>query len=837
MLQEDTSNAIRMNSLDKYDKIYAKYSNAIEGRGKCDPPLFRDPPGHTSDPTEEVVHIKAGTNSVPYITPAPQREVTPPKVLLPDTTSLSIQGCILSRYHQDPPELKNPVASRDDDITPAKQSDKQCSRDEESVQSKLDRFNAKRMSLRSIYGSPSALTTASSKLSSGGDPPSDAIDSRLAFLTEQSMARRAIYATISPSTSKSDRDAKPKETHKWISATISFPHMIPSSSPSLPMKSLAMRLISEQMIDDYRMIQDKCSDCANYMLEAYDGSGIRKCVFCPINDFRAIIQGAVSNRVMAAKRIQGEQALLVSDGQCEHCYSPTHEGNSCEVCPILDEICIEVARAIGHGGTLSDSSCNDCGSQHVKSSSGEMQCLVCNVLHQKLGDQQIYKPGKTFASTSSIKSYQDTLDDTTQLLETIKLQDNSSVQIKLDEELVQAKNAQTLLETTIGNIAYEKKTSGIRTELKAELLKAKEAQLALQKMLESNNPPSTDTTQIIDANSSDDASRVSHAITQREIVAGNVKEYIPPPKHFFQRGVPKTIWFEQRPRGEISVGTSHYTNDLKQSTMHNERRPVADCCGVRINKEPSYDDGSELFDDGSIGTDDEYTVDISLNSYNSKSAARNESRKHRGQRDIREKKTSKGRWRRWSIFDLCGRPPSFDDASEEQDTGHDDLYHTGYRPHHKYSFDNEELYHRALRAKIRRDDDSSHASMYSNITPPGILRRARYRDRSQSASFSVMTDDRSRMSHRRRERRSPSPGNSASSSEYRKVSFYKNHHRDLDIDKLKTLTEEGDDSFRSDHPNHAVSRVRRSIAEYKSLSHEMNDKSLSHEMNEVSGLY
>ncbi len=892
-----------MTSLDKYDKIYAKYSKAIEGRGQCDPPLYRDPPDYTADdPQKDVASIKVGTNSVndnnkfysfdeiyetsmsvnsnkfnsssmsvnsnksPLIPPrpvrvspisyhasSPEHDVTPLKGLLPDTTSLSIHGRILSRY-QDPPELKHhPVASRDDDdITSAKQfRDKGgCSRDgvllrssmtydSESVQSRLDRFNAKRVSMRSIYGSPSASTTSSSKPSLGGDPPgaNNDIDSRLAFLTEQSRVRKAtIFPTILP-TLPTISPSKSKSC-KWNAASNTIPHMIPSSSPSSRMKALAVRLISEQMIGDCRMIQDKCPDCTNNMSEASDGSGIRKCMFCPINDFRAIIQGAVSNRVMAAKRIQGdqgEQLILVSDGQCEHCYSPTQEGISCGICPILDEICIEVARGIGRGGVLSYSCCNDCGSQHVKSSSGAMQCIVCSVLHQKLGDQQLYKPGKAFTSSRSIKSYQDTLDETAQLLETIKSHDNTSVQIQLDEELVKAKNAQSLLGTTIGNIEYDNKTNGIRTELKAELLKAKEAQLALQKILESNNPPNkaNNTPPEQDESSFSSSSKVgvsevvSYAISQREIDAGNVKEYIPPPKHFFQRGVPKTIWVEQR-RGVIEVGgTSHYTNDLKSAP---DERHVADCCGFRVHKR---NDGSEYLDDRSIGTDDHYSVDITLNSYDSKSAGGDESRY------IREKKTAKRRSsRRWSIFNLCGRPPSFD-ASEEQDDVLDDSYHTDYHPHRRFSFDNEDMYHRARRTNIRRDDASSHASMYSNVTPRGILKPAR-NNRSQSTSFSVISDDRSRMSHRRQlQRRSPSPGNSVSSSEYRRVSFYNHTHRDLEIDKLKTLTEEGDDSFQSQHPNPAVSQVRRSIAEYKSMSHEMNEMSasLSREMIDYTGVY
>ena len=83
-------------------------------------------------------------------------------------------------------------------------------------------------------------------------------------------------------------------------------------------------------------------------------------------------------------------------------------------------MCIEVAKAIGRGGIIAKYSyCNDCGSQHVKTIAG-MQCIVCNVLNKMLGEKQVYKPGNAFAS--SPKSYQDTLDETAHLLETIKSQ-------------------------------------------------------------------------------------------------------------------------------------------------------------------------------------------------------------------------------------------------------------------------------------------------------------------------------------------------------------------------------------------------------------------------------
>ncbi len=814
-------------SVDAYDKVYAKYSNAIEGRTQCDPPPC-DPPDHARNPEKDVVTVKVGLKSYQITR---DRDVTQPKVLLSDVMlPTSGIGSVksITKFQDPPPELIGPVASRDDDITLVKESDQGSTRDDtdgvvqssilshdgESVKSKLDRFNAKRMSMRSVYGAPLS-SPLQYNLSSGGDPPCDDIDSRLAFLKKQSMVRRA---TIFPPKSTSikikstNRNAN-KSSSNWDASTNKISSIIPASSPLPSKRSLAMRIISEQILDGYRMSQEKCSDCTMNIVETSDGNADRKCVFCPINDFRAIIQGAVSNRVMAAKRIQG-QSLIVSEGTCEHCYSPIEQGISCEVCPILDDVCIEVAKAIGRGGIIAKYSyCNDCGSQHVKIIGG-MQCIVCNVLNKTLGEKQVYKPGKAFAS--SPKSYQDTLDETAHLLETIKSQDNTSVQIQLDEELVKAKQAQSLLGTTISNIAYESKTNGVRNELKAELLKAREAQLALQKMLEVNVPPNNTKAEQEDENKDDllNASGISDANSQREVDQGNVKEYIPPPKHFFQRGIPKHVWVEQT-RGDISVGTSYYTDNLRQNP-HQEQQHVADCCGVvRIHRQASYDEGTEYFDDGSIGTNDQYTTDVSLNSYSTLSADETK-RKHHEQQYNTDRQTTKRRSRGWSIFDLCGRPPSFD-TSDEQTTDFEQEFHaysTGYRRHRSFS-ENEyptttthgQVYQTHQTNFFRRDDESSHASMYSNITPHGILKSSsRFRSpspspsyRSPSPSFSV-------------KKRLSSAGNSVSSgSEYRKVTFYRDH----DIDKLKTLTEEGDDSLYSYHPNPAVDEVMRTIQDYK----------------------
>lgn len=846
-------------SFDAYDEIYAKYSNAIQtsekqrpqlfqknhGRrtiGSCDPPPS-DPPEYTKTKNAEndvsslannnnkevEYHLYQASTTTNTTTPDyrhPTRDVSKLKLLLSECSSNN------TRY-QEPPEFVIPMESRDDDDNDDTVLDRQyyydhqgCCRDSggvgsvrsprsiggESVQYRLDKFNAKRLSMRSIYGSPITPATKTTSSSSGGgtDPPDLDIDSRLAFLTKQSLARRA---TIFPSKSKSSHSKKPYRTWDDFATTTNnntIASSPASSSSLLPMRSLAMRLISEQIFDGYKMIQDKCSDCTMNLVEATDGSGISKCAFCPINDFRAIIQGLVSNRVMAVKRIQGNSAAVVfSDSVCKQCYSPTQEGISCEVCPILDEICIEVARAIGRGGTITSYYCNDCGCQRVKSSSG-VHCIVCSQLNQKLGERQVYKAGKAFISPPSIslKSYQDTLDETTQLLETIKSQDNSSpLQIQLDEELVKAKNAQSLLGTTLGNIAYENKTSGIRTELKAELLKAKEAQMTLQKMLESSgNAPNKNVKTKRDGGGDDDdddksddivdISGSSYANSSREVDAGNVKEYIPPPKHFFQRGIPTTVWVEQRTRGDISVGTSYYTTNLRQSAARKER---IDCCGVRIRKQSPYDEGTEFSDDGSIGTDDYYSEDISLNSYHSYLSGDDDSWKHRGHEFNRDEKTKKvGRLRGClnCIIDLFGRHSSFDETEEQTSLSY---YHTNYRPHQRYSFDGEDdTYQYARRTKFHRDDESSRASMFSDITPHGILKSPRYRSpsprvRSPSPNdISVMTDDHSRMSCRGQHKRNlSSTGNSVSSIDYRRVSFYNHNLRDLDIDKLKTLTEEG----------------------------------------------
>ena len=154
-------------SVDAYDKVYAKYSDAIEGRTQCDPPPC-DPPDHARNPEKDVVTVKVGLKSYQI---SRDRDVMQPKVLLsnvmlPTSTSIGSVKSI-TKFQDPPPELIiDPVASRDDDVTLFKESDQGGARDDtdgvqsssvllhdgESVQSKLDRFNAKRMSMRSVYG-------------------------------------------------------------------------------------------------------------------------------------------------------------------------------------------------------------------------------------------------------------------------------------------------------------------------------------------------------------------------------------------------------------------------------------------------------------------------------------------------------------------------------------------------------------------------------------------------------------------------------------------------------------------------------------------------------------
>lgn len=860
-----------MTSLDKYDKIYAKYSAAI------DPPSYVDPPARkVVSRTYAVPNKEVGLEPPPFKAASPERDAMPVEIKFPSTTQQSNYGRVKARCVLDPPEPKLAVASRDDDddddgVRSVKQPVEERSRDDVAtistqMQSSLDRFNAKRISIRSIYGSPSASISASSKASAISDPPSSDIESTLKYLTEQSLSRKA---TVFPSKSKTDkvdgasskvsdasdppsidietrlkywteqslgrrasksmseRSAKAKEEQKTRAAS------------SVPMKALTMSLISEQAPDGFRITHDKCSDCQNYKVgkvsddievrrcmlcsihkeEAYNDIGSVKCAFCPINDFRAMIQVAVSNRVMAAKRIQGD-AVLVSDGKCEYCHSPTQEGVSCEVCPHLDYICVEVAKEIGRGGVLSYSCCNDCGSQQVRSNDGDVHhCIVCNVLNEQLGEQQLYKPCKAVADDAPpLEKYEATLHETTQQLE--KLQQHDALQIQLDEELTKAKNAQSLLGITMANIAYESKTRGIRTELKEEFLKAKTAQLALQKVLESSHPLIKPDAPVEedekkaedigfpvehdeDTAEDTDFSGLSYEISQREIDKGNVKEYIPPPKHFFARGIPKIINVKDQ---------SYPKHNLKQSALDQEQQYSNYCCGKRIQKQPSGARADNV-DNDSINTDDQCTVDISLNSYESKLlAGRHGDRKPPVKQTYRGKETPEGRSRRcFSILNLCGYAPSFDESMHT----HDSDYDIDYRPRrlsfdNEEAFDNEEEYHRLLqlRTKTRRDDDSSYdASMYSNLTPHGILKSPRYSGRRSTAS--VQSDDQSRLSYRGH--------NSVSSgSESRRVSFYNyQHHRDLDIDKLKTLTEEGDESFESQHQG--IAEVRRKIAEAKAV--------------------
>merc|ERR1719253_1912726 len=73
-----------------------------------------------------------------------------------------------------------------------------------------------------------------------------------------------------------------------------------------------------------------------------------ECVVCPMEEFRRSIARKMCKRVMAAKLLSG---MEVGDASalCVSCQSPcikTSAGDAmeCQVCPVLDEACVGVAR-------------------------------------------------------------------------------------------------------------------------------------------------------------------------------------------------------------------------------------------------------------------------------------------------------------------------------------------------------------------------------------------------------------------------------------------------------------------------------------------------------------
>ena len=211
-----------------------------------------------------------------------------------------------------------------------------------------------------------------------------------------------------------------------------------SSSSSNNNNSLAMKILSEKILDGYTMTRSHCPNCNMALLTKKDNptktkkasftfhpdgtlnmSSVRNnttsattdseeekkiCAYCPINKLRQSISRQVCKRVMATKLLDSSNLEVGNTTSfCTNCSSPhlvniAQGGTSmeCQVCPILDTICVEIVREQSRGGgnnngsgsvVLSETLCEECGCPELMDDGEDgvccKKCIVCEVLNVK----------------------------------------------------------------------------------------------------------------------------------------------------------------------------------------------------------------------------------------------------------------------------------------------------------------------------------------------------------------------------------------------------------------------------------------------------------------------
>jgi len=212
--------------------------------------------------------------------------------------------------------------------------------------------------------------------------------------------------------------------------------------------------------------------------------------------------------------------------------------------------------------------------------------------------------------------------------------DLETLQSQLKTELEKAKRSQLILECTIEQTSNGNTDASTKSceELKAELEVTKQTQLALRKIIE-DSAVSIDKSSVENSNAKPSVcaggnideipaaafvtapSRInSYSISQQEVDAtGNLKEYIPPPS-YFSPNIPSEVYVYHVPEaeGDQSVAAqSHHTKNLKRSERDIPARQgsLFDCCC----DSPADACQRADYDFDTIETDDDYTVDYTLN--------------------------------------------------------------------------------------------------------------------------------------------------------------------------------------------------------------------------------
>lgn len=539
------------------------------------------------------------------------------------------------------------------------------------VQSKLQELNAKSKAFKEFLEkntvSPMAMgqSLPRSHRTSGSTAVEkkyryDDIDARLEVLQKQCLALKqqtalsgqssSGVAFSSSSNTKNDADQRSIHQEPILKAPSSGGDKSTTQTPSTPVDGFATKILSEKILNGYHMTREHCNRCNVSLLSHHekltDGEVVekRECVICPMNNLRSLIQGGIAKKVMASKVFQGESTLS-GGALCKHCISPTlvqKDGTVvCEVCPVLDQVCIEIVKEQSRGSKLQDAiPCLKCGSKQMMNVRDELSCVVCAVT-KEWEQQQKAASSSDVQTKERVKSgVEDTPTNGNskspakkgpKLFETLmgqcgatppSLTKNTSLgnlQSQLKGELEKAKKCQALLEKSIENPHLLAANYHSPEEMKEELAKAKRCQYALERIIQTTSNigtfPDTGANEIDDMVSAPEVKNEgSFSISQQEVEAGQPKEYIPPPS-YFRCGIPSMVEITLISPDD-SVAPSYHTKHLKDSDKKymSKSRVGMNLCGCshdansRHREEP--EDGG--FDHNTIQTDD-FTLDYTLN--------------------------------------------------------------------------------------------------------------------------------------------------------------------------------------------------------------------------------
>ena len=206
----------------------------------------------------------------------------------------------------------------------------------------------------------------------------------------------------------------------------------------------------------------------------------------------------------------------------------------------------------------------------------------------------------------------------------------SKFQDQLRAELAKTKEAQASMMLSLHDSRCSSSFKS-RDELEAELNNAKQHQVTLEKIIEGTNIIENATSNdpefaggLTDLLATIAPGNLSYSISQQEVDAtGNVKEYIPPPT-FFRHNIPKEVIVYHIPEEhecDPSVAEkSHHTHNLKQTERYPQvaqNSSMFDCCGsspeTSGKREENALQDEDNYDYDTIETDDDYTVDNTLN--------------------------------------------------------------------------------------------------------------------------------------------------------------------------------------------------------------------------------